>query len=145
MFLFRISEPAISKIILEVCQALMSSLRETLYSRHTRNGYLCLGALDGKHCIIQAPINSCSDYFNYKNNFSIVMIAIADANYNFIYVDVGSQGHISDGGVFRRTELYNKLHNGDLNLPPDDILPGIGENVPYVFFLPTMHYPYKET
>ncbi|KAJ8894346.1 hypothetical protein PR048_006974 [Dryococelus australis] len=61
------------------------------------------------------------------------MMGIADANYNFIYVDVGSQGRISDGGGSSKTELYNKLQKGDLNLPPGDDLPGIDENVPYHF------------
>lgn len=60
-------------------------------------------------------------------------MAIVDANYNFIYADVGSQGRISDGGVFRKTEFYSKLQNNKLNLPPDDVLPGSQETAPYVF------------
>ena len=30
-------------------------------------------------------------------------LAVADANYNFMYLDVGCQGHILDGGVFHFT------------------------------------------
>lgn len=68
----------------------------------------CLGAIDGKHIQLQAPIGSGSEYFNYKNTFSVVLMAVVDANYNFIYANVGCQGRISDGGVFRNTS-FSKL------------------------------------
>lgn len=63
----------------------------------------CIGAMDGKHIHLQAPINSGSNFFNYKSTFSIVLLALVDADYNFLYADVGCQGRISDGGVFRNT------------------------------------------
>jgi hypothetical protein len=62
------------------------------------------------------------EFYNYKQT--------VDANYYFIYVNVGCQGHISDGGVFRNTEFYRKLEN-DLYLPQDEALPGWIIPVPY--------------
>jgi hypothetical protein len=41
----------------------------------------CLGAMDGKHVVLQAPINSGSEFYNYKHFFSIVLFAIVDAPY----------------------------------------------------------------
>ncbi|XP_055371978.1 putative nuclease HARBI1 [Condylostylus longicornis] len=56
-----------------------------------------IGAIDGKHIYIQNPPNSGSYFFNYKGRFSIVLLAMVDAKGNFLYVDVGCNGRISDG------------------------------------------------
>jgi len=93
----------------------------------------CVGAMDGKHISVQAPIGSGSDYFNYKKFFSIVLFAVVDANYNFLYVNVGSQGRISDGGVFNQTSFKRLLDDCKLNLPTDCVLPGREMPIPYVF------------
>ncbi|XP_029348538.1 protein ALP1-like [Acyrthosiphon pisum] len=93
----------------------------------------CVGAIDGKHIVIQCPINSGSEFFNYKETFSIVLMALVDANYMFTYVDIGCQGRISDGGVFKNTSLWATLEKNQLMLPLDTPLSTKNELVPYVF------------
>lgn len=62
-------------------------------------------------------MNSGSEFYNYKNFFSIVLLALVDAQYNFLYVNVGCQGRISDGGVFKGCELFRRLEKNLLKLP----------------------------
>ena len=93
----------------------------------------CLGSIDGKHVQIIATESSGSMYFNYRGTFSIVLLGDANANYNFIYADVGCQGRISDGSVFKYTSLYEKIEQGKLNLPADEALPGRKNPLPFVF------------
>ena len=92
----------------------------------------CIGAIDGKHIQIQAPANSGSLYFNYKKTFSTVLLALVDAQYNFIAVDVGSYGKNSDGGILAHSNLGEALENGTFRLPPDEPLPGTSVSAPYV-------------
>lgn len=92
----------------------------------------CIGALDGKHINIRCPINSGSNYYNYKGCNSVVLLALVDANYKFIAVDVGSYGRNSDGGIFANSTLGISLANNKLNVPGDKPLTQNGEPLPHV-------------
>lgn len=94
----------------------------------------CCGCMDGKHVMIRAPANSGSEFYNYKGFFSIVKLALVDAQYRFMFVNVWSQGCISDGGVFANSTLKTMLENDSLNLPAARSLSGKILPTPYVFF-----------
>jgi len=63
-----------------------------------------LGAMDGKHAVLQAPVSTGTCY-NYKSTLGIVLFALVNVNYNFLFIDVGCQGRILDEGIFRNYEL----------------------------------------
>ena len=53
------------------------------------------GVLDGKHVTVACPDRTGSLFFNYKGSFSVVLLALVDADYNFLYIDVGSEGRFA--------------------------------------------------
>lgn len=83
--------------------------------------------------VLQAPIKSGTEYVNYKGQYSIVLLAVVDASYSFIYVDVGCQGRISDGSVLKNANFFSELHAGNLHLPTENALHGRTKPVPFVF------------
>lgn len=148
-FQFRLGVATISNIIPEVCDAIWNRMGP-LYMRAPESAEdwklisanfwqkwqfpFCLGALDGKHIVMMKPWNSGSLYFNYKGTCSIVLMALVDANLQFIAIDTGSYGRNSDGGIFSRSPLGKRFAQGTFNFPSADHFPGfehIGE-VPYV-------------
>ena len=147
-FNFRIGRSTICGIVRETSQAIWDALN-TLYVRAPSNQQEwkgisdqfesqwnfpnCVGAVDGKHIIVQAPSNSGSSFFNYKGTHSIVLMAVCDAYYRFILLDIGDTGRHSDGGVFSNSTFGKAVIEGTLPLPPDCSLPGTSQpDVPYV-------------
>ncbi|XP_058625890.1 uncharacterized protein LOC131536781 [Onychostoma macrolepis] len=95
----------------------------------------CLGAIDGKHVVIQAPPKSGSLFYNYKGTYSIVLLGVVDANYCFRVINVGAYGRGSDGGTLRDSAFGRALEAGTLKIPPDACLPGAEHlgPLPYAF------------
>ena len=61
-------------------------------------------------------------------------MALADAKYKFIYIDVGSPGRNSDGGIFVNCKLAKDMRDGTLKIPNKDVLsqPIVNVLLPYV-------------
>lgn len=89
----------------------------------------CVSAIDGKHVRIFCPGKSGSKFFNYKDFFSVVLLAFVDANYKFVMVDIGSYGKEGDSGILEKSEIGTMVRNETFYPPPRKV----GETVlPYV-------------
>ena len=79
----------------------------------------------------RAKKEDCSFYFNYKGFHSIVLLALVDAEYNFLYVDVGCNGRVSDAGVYNKSSLCSAIENNSIHLPEDEYLSNSDIRLPY--------------
>ena len=80
-----------------------------------------IGATDGKHVAMECQKNTGSLYHNYKRFFSQILLAVYDANYKFIFIDVRQYGSRNDCTVLKNSELGRRLESYSLNIPSEDI------------------------
>ncbi len=148
MYSFRVAHNTICRMLPEVCAAIVAEYSDEVFSiptspeewqpiadlfRDRWNFPHAVGALDGKHIAIRCPKKSGSLYYNYKGFYSIVLMALVDADYRFIWVDVGAQGSASDAQIFNNSELKEAIESGDIGFPAADPLPNDDptKNTPY--------------
>lgn len=137
--LFRISVSSICNIVGETCTAIHSRYAEevllcpdepqkwkdaaTKFQQKWQFPH-CVGALDGKHIAIKKPDKSGSTYFNYKGYFSILLMAMVDAEYKFQWVNIGAPGSCSDAQIWNRSDLKGLIEEGRIGWPEPEPLPG---------------------
>ena len=134
---FHLRVSTVHHTIKNTCDAIWMELKDTHMKPPERRDWECIeegfrtkwnfpnccGAIDGKHVNIQAPKNSGSPFFNYKGKFSLVLMASGNADYRFIYVDIGDCSSQSDGAVFKNSNLGQAFVNGELDIPEPKELP----------------------
>lgn len=57
---------------------------------------------------------------------------MCDADYNFIFVDIGASGRRSDGGIFKDSKMGIKFENKQMDLPDPVEITADGNPLPYV-------------
>ena len=108
-FSYRIGKTTVSHIIKETLNAIWYN---TLKDKYV------------SHIAMQFPKNSGSLNFNYKGWFSIVLMAVSDASYNFTLVDIGQYDSTNDSSVLNNSEMGKAFEDGSMSLPQPEHLPG---------------------
>ena len=103
----------------------------------------CIGAIDGKHIAIESPANSGSLYYNYKGFFSLVLLAICDAEYTFTLIGIGSYGSNNDCGILVKSLIGKKFYDIKMNLPSAEDLAGFSRNTLNYFLVGDEIFPLK--
>lgn len=95
----------------------------------------CIGAVDGKHIRLKKPATTGSEFYNYKNFFSTVLLGVVDADYCFVAIDVGSYGANSDSNILKKSNFGRRLHANQLNIPNAQMLPQDDKGKPMPFMI----------
>ena len=147
----------INKFVPEVCDSIIRAYRDEVMTCPTSpedwlevKSIFCwnwniphaLGALDGKHIPIRCPRWGGSLYHNYKGFHLIVLLALVDGDYKFLWVDLGAAGSSSDAQIFKHSDLRHKIGDGTISFPESESLVDDGPKVNY-FILGDDAFPLK--
>lgn len=94
-------------------------------------------AVYGKHIRIVNPLGSM--YYNYEGYVSVVLMALLDSNYCFMYVHTGSYGKDGDSYILRKSVLLLSFWNSEWDLPDDKCLPEMTDC--HIFYSRMRHSP----
>lgn len=142
-FSYRLGHSTVQSIVLDVCSAINKKLQPTFIPKPSISDWEriakefwtkwnfpnCIGALEGKQVVIDSSVKNGTLF--YRKTYSLVLLALVDANNHFITVDIGLFGQ-NDCGIFTDSNLGKALDKGNLNLPNDTKLPGSDIVAPYV-------------
>ncbi|XP_073442047.1 uncharacterized protein [Dendrobates tinctorius] len=143
---FRVGKSTISQIVRCTCNVIWQKLQPMVMPSPTEETWLqvaagfqsvanfpnCISAVYGKHVRVQKPPLSGSRFLNYTKYFSVVLMAVADAHYKFVAIDVGAYGSTGDSRVLRTSQIGQQILQDGGTLPAPRPLPGSTHPVPFV-------------
>ena len=77
-----------------------------------------VGAIDGSHIRIKAPVINHEDYFNRKRYYSFVVQGIVDASGAYLSVSTGFPGSMHDAHILRLSNFYSLAEDKHILMMP---------------------------
>lgn len=94
-----------------------------LILRNCGNSHAVRGGVDGCHIPCKCPKSGAEarkEYYNFKNFYSIVLVALVDAKYRFMWGSCGFPENSHDSIIFQSTSLREEVQQGT-------VIPNIGK------------------
>ena len=118
-----LGESTVHAIVTEVCESIVVNLWQECITKHMPQSEgkfkdkmkdmnnkwkfpFCWAAIDGCHIPIKCPpggAQACKEYHNFKNVYSVVLIAMIDSRYSFIWGSCDFPGNLHDTIIFQPT------------------------------------------
>ncbi|XP_072280749.1 uncharacterized protein [Pyxicephalus adspersus] len=143
---YRLGKSTIHGIVHDTCRRIWEVLQPTYMPqlseqvwKEAAQGFFkkpkfpnCVGAVGGKQVKIRLPPGSRLQNYNYRKFISTILMAVVDADYRFIAVDVGSFDSTADSNAFWSTSIGRRLYAQCLDLPGPSPIEEGGEPMPHV-------------
>ena len=127
-----IAESTVCQIVIEVSEAIVETLWKDGVDKYFpqtekdfKTGLLDMDeewqfpfafcGIDGSHLPIKCPnggSESMKQYYNFKNFYSVILLALVDAKYRIIWASLGAPGNTHDSTYFQSTSLWEHITNG---------------------------------
>ena len=96
MYQFRIHKSTITQYISKICGETHNSLKKVnLRLTNTKEEWMIYvqeQLEDGNFQIVSEQWMEYAEFYNYKGFFSILLLALVDYDYKFLFADVGTKG-----------------------------------------------------
>ena len=137
-----LAKSTVCVIVIETCSAIINTLWDDTVKKYfptSRDDFkesmakfgeewqfpYAFAAVDGSHLPIKCPkggAQAMKQYFNFKGFYSIVLMALVDAEYRFIWASVGAPGNTHDSTLMQSTELWDRT-------VAENVIPNIAQQI----------------
>ena len=129
-----IGESTVIKIVDEVCQVIVENMWHDSVEKYfpkSKEEFLvkmqemesqwqfeyAFSAIDCSHLPIKRPpggAQAIKEYHNFKNFYSVILLALVDAKYRFIWASLSAPKNAHDSTLFQSTSLWSNIVSGDV-------------------------------